>query len=90
MLVRGVVDDQVHDQFHPKGVNVCDELIEVVHGPESGIDVLIIGNVVAIIGLGRAVDRREPQNINAQFLQVSQPGADPLEIAETISVRVVK
>ena len=85
-----MVDDQVHDQFHPKGVNVCDEFIEIVYGPESGIDVLIIGNVVAIIGLGRAVNRREPQDINAQFLQVSQPGADPLEIAETISVRIVK
>ena len=51
MFIRGVVDDQVHNQFHTQRMNIGDELIEVVHGPESGINILVVTDVVTVIGL---------------------------------------
>jgi hypothetical protein len=51
VLVAGVVDDEVHDQAHPAGVQRGDELVELGQRAEERVDVLVVADVVAVVGL---------------------------------------
>ena len=66
MFIRGVVDDQVHNQLHAQSVNIGNELVEVFHGSENRINILVITDVVTVISLWRSIDRRKPQDINSR------------------------
>ena len=68
VLVRSVVDYQVHDQFHSPLVDAINQLLKISHVTEGWINRLIIANVVAIIYLGRLVNRVEPNDVDTQFL----------------------
>ena len=65
VFIGGVVDDQVHDEAHPPLVDPLQEAVEVRQRAEHGVDVVVVGDVVAIIRLRGRVDRREPQNVHA-------------------------
>ena len=52
VLVRGVVGDEVDDHPEPEGVGLGDHGVGVGQGPEAGIDVAVVGHVVAGVGLG--------------------------------------
>ena len=90
MFIRGVVDDQVHNQLHTQSMNIGDELIEVVHGSENRINILVITDVVTVISLWRSIDRRKPQDINSQLFQIAQSRADSLEVPKTITIGVLE
>ena len=90
MFIRGVVDDQVHNQLHTQGMNIGNELVEVFHGSENRINILVITDVVTVISLWRSIDRRKPQDINTQLFQVSQSRADSLKVPKTITIGVLE
>ena len=90
MFIRGVVDDQVHNQLHAQSVNIGNELVEVFHGSENRINILVITDVVTVISLWRSIDRRKPQDINTQLFQVSQSRADSLKVPKTITIGVLE
>ncbi len=52
MLVRGVVDHQVDDQFHAGGLDRHQQVIEIRHGAKLGTDLAIVADIVAIISIG--------------------------------------
>ncbi len=49
MLVGGVIDHQLGDDFETPGVGFADQNPEVGQGPIVGMHILIIGNVVTVI-----------------------------------------
>ncbi len=51
VLVAGVVDHQVHEQLHPARVQLGDQLVELRQRPEQRVDVLVVADVVAVVGL---------------------------------------
>src|ERR1700733_2938971 len=65
-------------------------MIEIGQGSIHRINILVIGNVVAEIDLGRGVAGSDPDSIYAQLLQVVQLGLDPFEIADTVTIAVGK
>ena len=83
-----MVDDQVHDEAHAPLVDTLQQAIKVGQRAEHRVDVVVVGDVVAVVRLRGGVDRREPQDIHAQGFQVVELGADALEVAEAISVGV--
>jgi hypothetical protein len=86
VLDRGVVRDVVEDQLEAEPVRFGGERVEVLQGPEDGVDVLVVGDVVAEVGHRRAVERREPDAVDAQPLQVRQPLPDALEVTGAVAV----
>ena len=54
------------------------------------VDAVIIGNVVPIVAQGRRVKGKYPHGGYAQFLQVVQLSQQPLEVANTIAIAIVK
>ena len=90
MLVAGVVDDQVHDQPHPAAVQLRDQLVELLERAEQRVDALVVADVVAVVGLRRGVDRREPQDVDAEVAQVVQPLQDAAQVADAVAVGVLE
>jgi hypothetical protein len=60
VLVAGVVDDQFGDDAQPQPVRAAHELSKVAHRPVTGIDALIVGDVVTVVAQRRGVERQQP------------------------------
>gem|GEM_PF-2622416 len=88
VFVRGVVDDEVHNELHPALVDGRQQRVEKLQRAERGVDVPVVADIVAGVVLRRRVDRRKPQHVDPQGREVVQPRGDPGEIADTVSVAV--
>ena len=88
VLVRGVVDDEVHHEPHAALVQRGDQLVEVGEGAEQRVDVLVVADVVAVVVHRRPVDRREPHHVDAELLQVVQAGQHAAQVAHAVPVGV--
>ena len=88
MLVAGVVDDEVHDQAHAATVQSLDESVEVGQGSEEGVDVLVIGDVVAVVVLRGAVDGAEPHDVDTQLVEVVQAAGQTGDVTDPVAVGV--
>ncbi len=56
VLVTGVVDDQVHHQFHATFVHRGQQPVEVGERAEERVDVLVVADVVAVVVVRRGID----------------------------------
>ena len=90
VLVRGVVDDQVHHELDAVLVRGFEQLIEVFHGAELGHDGAVIGNVVAVVIVRGSVDGREPQHLNTQLGEVRNLLGNAGQIADAVAIGVVE
>ena len=70
MLIRAVVDDEIHQDVHVALFSLGDQMVHVVHCAKARVDAVIIGNIVALICEWRAVDRREPDDVDTEGFQV--------------------
>ena len=84
----GVVDDEVHHQLHPARVQRRDQLVELLQRAEERVDVLVVGDVVAVVGHRRAVDRAQPDDVDAEQLEVVEVGQDAAEVTDPVAVAV--
>ena len=73
VLIGGVVDDQLDHDLHVALVGGVEELLEIVQGAVGGIDVDVVGDVVAVVAQGRGKERQEPEAGDAEVLQVVEP-----------------
>jgi hypothetical protein len=62
--------------------------VEVRERPEHRLDVLVVADVVAVVVHRRRVDRRQPQHVHPEVLQVVQPRAQAGEVADAVTVAV--
>ena len=71
-------------------VDALQQAVEVRQRAEHRIDVVVVGDVVAVVCLRGGVDRREPQDVHAQALQVVELGAHALKVAEAAPLESLK
>ena len=90
VLIRGVIDHQIHDDFQTQAVGSAEQFIHVIESAEHGVDVLVVGNVVAVIVLGRYVHGAQPNYVNAKFCHIGQALGDSLDITDSVAVCVLK
>jgi len=90
MLVAGVVHDQVGDDPDAALVSLFDQLDEVPDVPELGEYQHEIRDVVAAVAQRRLVDGQQPEAVNAEPLQVVEPGGETADVARAVAVRVVE
>ena len=67
-----------------------DEAVETFERAEDRIDPTVIGDIVTEVMHGRRIDRRDPNRIDTQPYQIIEPLPDTIEIADAITVRVLK
>src|SRR6185312_14465706 len=90
MLVRGMVQHHVQNDADVMFAATRDEAIEVCQRTVLRVDSFIVGDVVAEVDLGRRIHRRDPDGINAEMLEITEPLCDAVEIAYAVAVRVLK
>jgi hypothetical protein len=74
--------------FMPRSCNAGEQLVEVGQRPEQRVDVLVVGDVVAVVVLRRAVDRRQPDHVGAQPRDVVEVVDDAPQVADAVAVGV--
>ncbi len=90
MLVGGVVGDHVEDDADVALFGLGDQAVEVGEGSVLGIDVAVVGDVVAEVDLGGGVHGGEPDGVDAEVLQVVEPLGDAVEVADAVTVGVLE
>ena len=90
VLGRGVVEHHVHHDADAAPVGGGDQLLEVRHGAVSRIDGAVVRHVIAVVHLRRYVDRRQPDGVDAQLLQIVQPPRHAGQIAVAVAGAVLK
>ena len=90
MLVRSVVDHQIHDQPHSPFVYLRQQTLKILHGAELFHNLVIIPDVITVVVIGGIINRREPESVRPQPLQIVQLADDPRQIADPIPVAVAK
>ena len=90
VLVAGVVHDEVDDDAHAALVGGVDELHEVGEVAELGQHGGVVGDVVTAVAQGGLEERRQPEAVDAQPLQVVQLGGEALEVADAVAVAVLE
>src|SRR5690606_16415314 len=90
MAVGCMVGYQVENYFQFPAMRLLKKLIEIRHGPKLCVYPGIIGNVITKVRHGRWVYRRYPDGMDSQPLQIIQFFNDPLQVADTVLVRIHK
>ena len=67
-----------------------EERLKILERAEVRIDVVIIGDVVAVIAQRRWIERQKPDRGNTEFLQIIELLDQPAKIADTVTVTVMK
>src|SRR6201999_2177360 len=67
---------------------VGDEVLEVLRRAEVRVHAVVVGHVVAPVGIGRRERRVQPDAVDAQPLEVVQARPDAAEVADPVAVAV--
>ncbi len=85
-VVRHKIEDDADLIFPALGNHV----IEVGEVSIHGVDVPVVGNVVAEIDLGRGIAGSDPDGVYTQFMKITHFGANAVEVADAVVVAVRK
>ena len=66
------------------------QLIKVIQISKDGIDVAVIGNVIAEIRHRRRVEGRDPHRLDSQLNQVIEPLQDASKITDAVAICILK
>ena len=90
MLVGGVVDDEVKEEPHAAVMEAVKQPVEVVHRAERVHDGAVVADVVAVVGVGRLVHRPEPDDVDAEPVQIVEALDHAGQVANAVAVRVLE
>ena len=88
VFVGGVIDDQINQDAHAPLLRTVREFDKVAQRPEARIDVVVVGDVITGVAVGRSLERHQPDRGDAQPMQIIEPACQALEVADTVSVRI--
>ena len=64
--------------------------VEVGHGAELGHDFAVVADVIAVVRIGRVEVGAEPDDVDAEVLEVIEAAGDAVEVADAVAVRVLE
>ncbi len=71
-------------------MRLLEQPVEIGKRPVSRLDIAVVGDVVAEIGLGAREDRRQPDGVDAEARDVIELGDNARNIAEPVAIRIGK
>ena len=85
MVRGGLVGHPVEDHLEAQLVGLGEEVLEVSHGAELGVDLLVVGNGIVgaqgALALNRSdlIHRHQPEDVDTEFFQARQLGGHAVE-----------
>ena len=89
VLIRRVIEGVIDDDAHVALVRLRHELFELVDRAELRQNRREVGDVVSTVAQRRVVERRDPQSVDPEPLQIVELADEAREIARTVTVAVV-
>ena len=68
--------------------HAVDERVEVRERAEQRVDVAVVGDVVAEVGHRRGEERRQPDRLDLQRVEMVEVGGDAAQVADAVAVGV--
>jgi hypothetical protein len=90
MKIARVGKDLVEDDLQAAAVGFGDEMLEIGHRAHLRRDAVEVGDVIAEVAVGRWMDGRQPDGIDAQPGNVVELRADALQVADTVRIAVAE
>ena len=90
VLIGCVVRHEIHHDADVPRLCLRDEAVEIRKRAVFRVDGIIIRNIIAIVPVGRGVDRREPNEVDPKFVQIIELGDHAAKIADAIPVCIIK
>jgi hypothetical protein len=88
MAVRRVVQDQIQEDANAAPRRLLKKLHEVAARAKAPVDAVVVGDVVPVVSKGRRLDGCEPEQVDAQALQMVQSPPQAFEVADAVAVCV--
>lgn len=66
MLIRRVIDYQIHDELYAALMHPGDQFFKVVKRSVFGQNIAIVADIVTVVVQRRFVNGREPNGVNAK------------------------
>ena len=85
-----MVDYQVHDDADAPLMGFCKQFVEVLHGAEFLHNLLVAGDVIAIVIVGGAEHRGKPQGVDPQLFQVVHLLQNARQVTDSVAVGIIK
>ena len=86
VLVRGVVEDKLGDDFQAFGVGCFQKTLEVGNRAVIGVDVTIVGNIITVIAQRGGIKRQQPDGGDAKIDDIIEFFCQAGKIADAILV----
>ena len=90
VLIGGVIDHQLRDHPQPALVRGREKRLKIRERSVVRIDVVVIGDVVAVIAQRRRIKGQKPDRGDAQFLEIIELLDQSAKIADAVAVAVVE
>lgn len=81
-----MVDDEVHDNADIAFPGFFKKAIEIFHRPVIGVDGIVVAYVIAHVEQWALVNRRKPDDVDAEVMEVIELGDDALDVPDAIAI----
>ncbi|CQR20487.1 Uncharacterised protein [Yersinia enterocolitica] len=85
-----MVEHHIHHNTNTTLMGLFHQMFKIIQSAISRINGAVIRHVITIIHLRRNINRRQPDSINTEFLQIIQPLRHPRQITVAITGAVLK
>ena len=90
MFVGAVIDHEIHQNIQITLMCFLKKPIHIRHGSETGVDLSVIRDIIALIRQWGHINRRKPDDIDTQILQIVKFADDARQITDAVSVAVAE
>jgi len=90
VLIRCVVWDDVEDDLEIEFMGPSNERVDVIECAELWVNLAVRRNVVAVVVTGRAVKRRQPDDVDTKPFEIVEATGDALNITHAVARAVGK
>ena len=90
ILIGSMIDHQFGDHAQIARMRRIQKSAEIVERAKIRIDVEIVGNVVAVVALGRRIERQQPDGGDPQLLEIIQFFHQTAEVTHPVAIAVTK
>lgn len=90
VLVGGVVGYKVENNFEAALLGFVQQAVEGGQIAKHGVDIAVVGDIVAEVGHGAGEDGRNPDGVDAEIDQIVEPVDDALQVADAVAGAVLK
>ena len=90
VFIRAVVYDQIHNDMLIPLFGLCKEAVHVLHCAEAGVNIVVIGDIISLVGQRGPVDRREPDYVHPQVFEIVEFFDNAGDVSDAVAIRVVE